>query len=836
MERGWREPVVERLSVEHRDPLGIGSSTPRLSWSTVVPTPGWKQRSAEIEVDGVVSTLDGRASVLVPWPAAPLASREHRTIRVRVSGADGSRSPWSEPLVVEVGLLDVADWHAAFIAPEVPEEGTALLRTTFEVDTAVVRARLYVSSLGVHQLELNGRPVGDHVLDPGWTSYAHRLNYATHDVTDLLDAGTNTLQASLAEGWYRGRLGWDGGRRAIYGDQLALLAQLEVTTADGVRHVVVTDGSWRWTPGPVTLASIYDGEHRDARLRPTDWQPVTVLDRDLSTLSARFGPPVRRTEERVPVASWEAPSGRTIYDFGQNLVGRLRIDVDGPAGAQVVLRHAEVLEDSELCTEPLRRAAATDRYVLAGAGPETWEPDFTFHGFRYADVDGPLPDSVTAVVLHSDMRRTGWFECSDERLDRLHENVVWSMRGNFLDIPTDCPQRDERLGWTGDLTVFAPAACFLHDAAGFLTSWLADLALEQDPNRGVPFVIPNVSADDMWIGSAVWSDAAVVVPWTLYERAGDDGILRAQYPSMRSWVDLVIRSADADRHWEWPFQFGDWLDPAAPPEDPAAGRTDRHLVANAWFCHSLDLLARTAEVLGEVEDAAHYATVREEAVASFARHYVEPGGSMTSDSQTAYALAIRFGLVEGADRVAAGRRLAELVRDAGHRIGTGFAGTPLLCDALCDVGEVETAYRLLLQTEAPSWLYPVVHGATTIWERWDGIRPDGSRNPGEMNSFNHYALGAVADWLHRRVAGLAPAEPGYRRLHVEPLPGPGLDWARSRHDTPYGTAEAGWRRDGGSITVSAVVPANATATIVLPDGTPPFEVGSGSHEWTTSVR
>jgi alpha-L-rhamnosidase len=826
------EPVVARLTVEHRDPLGIGTPAPRLSWSTVVGTAGWRQAAAELEIDGERSTIEGPASVLVAWPAAPLRSRERRTVRVRVHGTDGSRSGWSDPVVLEAGLLEVTDWRAVFVAPEVPDEGGALLRTAFDLTAPVVQARLHATSLGVHQLELNGRPVGDRVLEPGWTSYAHRLNYGTHDVTDLLVPGTNSLVATLAEGWYRGRLGWDGGRRAIYGDQLALLAQLEITTADGERQVVATDASWRWAHGPLTFASIYDGEHHDARIEPTGWRPVTLVERDLSTLTARSGPPVRRTEERSPIATWTAPSGRTIFDFGQNLVGRLRITVDGPAGAEVVLRHAEILEDGELCTEPLRLAAATDRYVLSGEGTTAWEPDFTYHGFRYADVEGPVPESVRAVVLHSDVRRTGWFECSDERVNRLHENVVWSMRGNFLDIPTDCPQRDERLGWTGDLTVFAPAACFLHDVAGFLSSWLADLALEQDPDRGVPFVVPNVSADDLWIGTAVWSDAAVVVPWTLYERYGDVGILRAQYPSMRSWVDLVIRAAGPDRHWEWPFQFGDWLDPAAPPEDPAAGRTDRHLVANAWFCHSVDLLARTSELLGEVDDAAAYRTVRDEAVASFARHFVRADGRLTSDSQTAYALAIRFGLVAGTERDAAGRRLAQLVREAGDRIGTGFAGTPLLCDALCDAGEVDTAYRLLLQTEAPSWLHPVVLGATTIWERWDGLRPDGTRNPGEMNSFNHYALGAVADWLHRRVAGLAPAEPGYHRLEIAPLPGPGLDWARARHDTPYGVAEAGWERDGGQIRVFAVVPPNTSATIIPPDGSVPFDVGAGSHEWT----
>jgi alpha-L-rhamnosidase len=418
-------------------------------------------------------------------------------------------------------------------------------------------------------------------------------------------------------------------------------------------------------------------------------------------------------------------------------------------------------------------------------------------------------------------------------LNRLHENAVWSMRGNFLDLPTDCPQRDERLGWTGDINVFAPTACFLFDVAGFLSSWLADLAAEQTDDRGVPFMIPNVMQDG-WIGTAVWGDAAVAVPWTLFERYGDIGVLRTQYRSMRRWVDWIVGQADDQRHWEGTFQFGDWLDPAAPPGDPGAGRTDRHLIANAWFCHSLDLVARTAEVLGAPDDAARYRSIERTARASFARRYVGGDGRMTSDSQTAYALAIRFDLVEAAHREFAGRRLAELVRHGGCRIGTGFVGTPIVCDALCDVDQVDTAYDLLLQTEPPSWLYPVLQGATTIWERWDGIRPDGSRNSDDMNSFNHYAVGAVADWLHRSVAGLAPAEPGYRRLLVQPRPGRQLDHAAATHDTPYGRARVSWRRHGEHVTVEAVVPPGTTATVVLPDGRQRFDVASGSHAWTVT--
>lgn len=850
----YRPPVphvarVLDLRFEYRDALGVGQAEPRLSWRTVSEEPGWVQAGYEIEVDGeVLASVSSAESVLVPWPAQPLASRQERRVRVRVRDVQGSSSPWSGTIVVEAGLLQVEDWQARFVSPAVQLEATARLRREFHLPGSVERARLYVTALGVYELELNGAVIGDQVLSPGWTSYDHRLRYDTFDVTALVRTGANALGGTLADGWFRGRLGPGAmmQRSAIYGGSLALLAQLEITTADGGRHVVATDSTWTWAAGPVTRSSLYDGEDHDARLEQpgwsspgfaaTAWQPVEEMNRDLTTLHARIGPPVRRVEELPVQTISTSPSGATILDFGQNLVGRLCIKLDGPSGTEVQLRHAEVLEDGELCTEPLRTAMATDRYVLRGGGPEVWEPRFTFHGFRYAEISGWPGEldagAVTAVVIHSDLRRTGWFNCSDERVNRLHDNVVWGMRGNFLDIPSDCPQRDERLGWTGDLTVFAPTACFLHDVSGFLASWLADLAAEQNAHQGVPFVVPNVMGDE-WVGTAIWGDAAAAVPWTLYERTGDLGLLRDQYDSMSQWADWVLRMADEQRHWHNPFQFGDWLDPAAPPDDPAAGRTDPHLAGNAWLCRTLRILADTAALLGEGDDAIRYRAEERAARMAFASHYVDDDGALSSDSQTAHALVLAFDLLEGDDprREVVGRRLVELVRAEGNRIGTGFAGTPILCDALCAAGAVEVAYDLLFQTEPPSWLYPVLHGATTIWERWDGIRPDGTRNPGEMNSFNHYALGAVADWLHRRVAGLAPAEPGYRRLLVHPLPDRRLEHATARHDTPYGTAEAGWRRSPGGVEVHALVPPSCSATVVLPDGSDPLVVGPGRHRW-----
>jgi alpha-L-rhamnosidase len=862
-EEGSPDVTVADVRFEHlRETLGIGVARPRLSWTIATAAEIWRQAAYEIEAEGAdgrnrgrTGRVDSNESVLVPWPFASLASREKVTVRVRVWGADGSSSAWSAPHAVEAGLLDPADWTARFVTPDWDEDTSRpqpglLLRRELDVRGDVAKARLYVTALGVYEVQLNGQVVGDHVLAPGWTSYHHRLRFQTFDVTGPLREGRNAIGALLGDGWYRGRLGWGGGKRNVYGDRLALLAQLEIDYADGTRDVVGTDAGWRAATGPILASDLYDGETYDARReRPgwsapgyddRDWAGVRLLDRDLATLVAPSGPPVRRTELVKPVALTTSPMGRTIVDFGQNLVGRLRLTVNGTAGQTITLRHAEVLENGELCTRPLRLAAATDRYTLRGDGVETWEPRFTFHGFRYSEVDGwpgeLQADDLGAVVCHSDLERTGWFECSDPLLNRLHENVVWSTRGNFLDVPTDCPQRDERLGWTGDIQAFAPTACFLYDTAGFLTSWLADLAADQDASGAVPFVVPSM-AEGPYPGAAVWGDAAVIVPWVLYHRFGDVGVLASQFASMRAWVDYVSGRASERHLWDQGFQFGDWLDPAAPPDQPGAGRADRYLIATAYFAHSAELVSRAAGVLGRAEDEARYAALAARIREAFTAEYVTPNGRLMSDAATAYALAIQFGLLPTeAQRRRAGERLAELARDSGYRINTGFVGTPLICDALCNVGEEDVAFRLLLERGCPSWLYPVTMGATTIWERWDSMLPDGSVNPGEMTSFNHYAFGAVADWQHRAVGGLAPAAPGYHRLEIRPGPGGGLTNARARHRTPYGLAECAWRIEAGQIAVEVVIPPNATAQVTLPlSGAEPVDVGSGTHRWSYAV-
>ncbi len=847
----------------HRVALGIGEATPRLSWKTIAPA-GWHQEAYEVEtVRGGETTTSGRIesteSVLVPWFGAPLESRERAEVRVRVWGADGA-SPWSETGTVEAGLLHPTDWTAAPVtcswpeATELDERRPPQVRREFTLTGPIRSARLYATAHGLYEVELNGTRVGDDALSPGWTVYGKRLRYYTYDVTGQLVEGANAIGSWLGDGWYRGRLGWRGGFHNLFGDDLSLVAQLEVTYEDGRVETIATDASWKAALGPIVRSGLYDGEVYDARdelpgwssagFDDSGWTPVTVGERDATTLVAPQGPPVRCTQEVAPIEVLTAPSGARILDLGQNLVGRLRIRVSGAAGETVTIRTAEVMQDGEIYTRPLREAKSTDVYTLRGEGIEEWEPRFTIHGFRYAEITGWPGDldaavaagDVVARVYHTDMERTGWFDSSNPLVNRLHENVLWGMRGNFVDIPTDCPQRDERVGWTGDIQVFAPTASFLYDVSGMLSSWLKDVAVEQLPDGTVPWYVPVIPAHHMWTPirpGAVWGDVAVLTPWVLYERSGDAGILAAQYDSAKKWVDLVDSLAGDDHLWNEGFQLGDWLDPDAPPQDPADAKTDKYLVATAYFAWSTRHLAQAAAVLGKTEDAAHYGRLADQVRDAFGAEYLLPDGRLTSDAQTAYALALRFDLIANpALREAAGARLAELVAEAGNRISVGFAGVNVLSDALTLVDRTNTAYDLLLEEECPSWLYAVKKGATTVWERWDSLLPNDTVNPGTMTSFNHYALGAVADWLHRVVAGISAAEPGYRVIRFAPRPGGGLTRASAEHETPYGRASIEWTIADGSLTTRIVVPTGATAIVELP-GQDTTQVSSGSHVFTT---
>jgi len=723
------------------------------------------------------------------------------------------------------------------IAADADFDGAPLLRREFNLDTghgAIVSASLRLTALGIVEAWLNGRPISRDLLTPGWSSYEWRLRYATYDVTGLVETN-NVLGVALGNGWFRGRLGW-GGRSAIYGPELGAFAQLEVTFEDGSTTVVATDRSWTAGPSGVVANDLYDGETIDARLRDDSWlRPgfaaegwvgVHEVEFDTEILTPNSTPGVVRWNELPVKEVSTSPSGKTLVDFGQNLVGWVRVTVRGPAGTEITVRHAEVLEHGELGTRPLRTALATDRYVLSGERDE-FEPTFTFHGFRYAEISGWPgeldPEDLTAVAIGSDLRRIGTFRTSDPLLNQFHDNVVWGMRGNFVDVPTDCPQRDERLGWTGDIAAFAPTAAFLFDVDSFLGGWLADLALEQVHHDGmIPYVVPDVlkflerPADfPAPESTALWSDAGVWVPWTLYQAYGDDRVLRDQFDSMAAHVRRVRSLLSPNGLWDTGFQFGDWLDPDAPPDDPAAAKADTGVVATACAYRSAAIVAQVAGVLGRDAEHAEFAEHAAGLRAAFNAHYVS-GGRVTSDCTTVYALAIVFGLLDAADEAAAGERLAELSAQAAYRISTGFAGTPFITDALTRTGHLDEAYKLLLERDCPSWLYPITMGATTVWERWDSMLPDGTINPGQMTSFNHYALGAVADWMHRVVGGIAPLEPGYAKVLVAPRPGGGLTAAETALETPHGRVAVRWSISGDDLTVDVDLSAGVGGILRLP--------------------
>ena len=740
-------------------------------------------------------------------------------------------------------------WTGQFITPTTSHgqenDPAVYFRREFNVPQLPVRATLHITALGLVEPHLNGAVVGDEVLAPGWTSYKHRLAVSTHDVTDVITLGANALGAVVGQGWAIGRLGWED-KRNHYTDRPALYLELVLEYADRTA-TITSDDSFRAGTGGVRANSLYDGEDFDARLESdgwdqsgfddSTWNPVEVFDWPLEALFEATADPIRRIEELGPVEILTTPSGKTVVDFGQIISGWVRLTVQGEAGTAVTLRHAEVMTQGEIDVETLRTAKATDRYTLRGGNPETWEPRFTFHGFRYVEIDGwpgsIEPESLRAVVVHSDMRRTGWLETSNPLLNQLHANAVWSMRDNFVGVPTDCPQRDERLGWTGDLNAFAPTAAFLYDVRAVLGSWLEDLAAEQAEKGFVPWVVPDVLSTPS-SPTALWSDVAVSLPWALYREYGDETILANAYDSMAAFIRQVAGLLDENGLWSSGFQYGDWLDPDAPMDNPAGGKTDRHLVASAYLCRTTREMAHTARILGRAADAEEFAALADRVRNAFLNEYVTKNGRLVDQTATAYALAITFGILDAEQQKVAGKVLAATVAKSGYRISTGFAGTPLVTDALSMTGHLDEAYLLLLETGCPSFLYPITMGATTVWERWDSIRPDGTINPSGMTSLNHYALGAVVDWMHRTIGGLTALKPGYRHMRIAPRPGGGLTHAKLRHDTVHGEVDISWSITDRTVSLEATIPAGTTAEVTLPlhPDSQTVHISGGTHQWS----
>jgi len=735
-------------------------------------------------------------------------------------------------------LLTPADWKAQWITPGFtegsPEQPSPIFRKEFRIAKKVRSAIAYITAHGLYEAQINGQRVGNAYLTPGWTSYNKRLQYQAYDVTPLLQQGDNAVGATLGSGWYRGHVGYDPTPN-IYGKDIALLLQLQITYTDGSTATVVSDDSWKSSTGAIRSSEIYYGETIDARkeqkgwARPgfndKSWDGVAVKDFAKNTLIATINEPVKQHEIFKPVRIFKTPKGEQVIDFGQNLVGWVKFKVSGKAGDKIVLSHAEVLDKpGDFYTDNLRSAKSQDTYILSGNGEETFEPHFTWQGFRFVKVEGYpgdlKPEDFTAITLYSDMQQTGTFSCSNPLINQLQHNILWGQKGNFLDVPTDCPQRDERLGWTGDAQVFSRTASYNMNVHNFFAKWLKDVAADQYSSGSVPHVIPDVvkRAGSEPGGSTGWSDVSTIVPWNMYLAYGDKRILENQYSSMKAWVDYMQHQSN-NNLWNTGSHFGDWLFYSVNDDnDGSSAITSKYLIAQCFYAYSTSLLVNAAKVLGKEEDVTYYTALLDKVKKAFLDEYVTPNGLISSDTQTAYVLALQFDMLPQNLRQQAADRLASNIKRYGNHLTTGFLGTPYICRVLSTFGHTDVAYQLLLQDTYPSWLYPVKMGATTIWERWDGIRPDGSFETPTMNSFNHYSYGAIGDWMYRVIAGIDTKSdgPGYKHIIIKPHPGGNFTFASADYETNYGKISSHWKIDSTKFSLDVEIPANTTATVYIP--------------------
>lgn len=893
------ERSCRNLRVEHLDrPLMLETTRPRFSWIV-----DHAQDSYRLEVRTVAGhavwdsgVVAGNQTTLVEYGGQRL---EHDTDYVWSVRSTSGSSTFTEESTFST-TPDLSAWQAGWIEPiqqsthverhsfldwimgnteQIPVEKrlrpAQLVRQELSIRPELTRARLYATAHGVYSAWINGQPISDEVLAPGFDSYRHRLSVQGYDVLELLESGTNTVGFALADGWWAGRIGITGSS-AQFGDRLALSWQLHLGYSDGSSEVLTSDSTARSARGPWNYSDLFIGEYYDARLADSSWlqqgfsldgwAPVNQLGVDATGFVPFRGEPIRRVAE-LPVVSVQRQEGSLILDFGQIIAGRLRLKLRGQEpGTRVMIEHTETLDANGGWFQNILGAnkEQTNHYICAGEPVEEWEPEFTFHGFRYARVTGIgslPPEDVTAVVLSSDLEQTGNFSTSDARLNRLHQNVVWSQRANFLSIPTDCPQR-EKAGWSGDAQVFAAAASNNAEVYTFLSRWLDNLRADQLPDGRIPIVSPRSEFDDLsaaespGVGAIIaatgWSDAVAIVPWKLYERYADPLVLEENYLAVRRWI--TFQTAQAQRELPVSLQnsavsperrarqrllyntglhFGDWLTPSTLEGDlplheamEVAPKLTSELIAPMFQIHTLDLASRMAKVLGRDADAEEYSAHAAEVRNAFIEEYVGQDATLPVPLQGLYALAIGLEILPESDRNRAGEHLAALVRARGNRLDTGFLSTPYLLDALWETGHQELARAVLWQDQAPSWLYEVDRGATTIWEAWDAVDPSGNPRPVSMN---HYAFGCVDDWLFRKIAGLTPTAPGWREICINPDIACGLEHAEASIHTPFGQLAVSWRLDNEQVVIETVVPHGITGVLKLPDHLIQLSPGASQH-------
>jgi len=832
--------VVNLLTENQTNPIGLDVQQPRFSWQLVSEQRNISQTAYEITISASKGTawksgkINSDRSVQVPYAGTALQSGKKYTWEVRVWDNNGKPSAWSEPAFFQTAMMSPADWKAKWIEADVTEDSinrpALYFRKQFSSTKKITSATVYITAHGMYEAQINGKRVGDAYLTPGWTSYKKRLQYQVYDVTNLVTTGNNAIGVITGNGWYRGFLAW-GGNKDIYGKKTGVLFQLDINYSDGTTATIVSDESWRSSTGSIRFAEIYHGETIDAREEKAGWSTASYNDGSWPSvktqnysndiLLATYNEPVKKHETFKPLKIFTTPKGEKVIDFGQNLVGWVIVKANGSAGDKITIRHAEVLDkQGNFYIDNLRAANATATYFLSGKGEETFEPHFTFYGFRYIKIEGLndiKPENFTAVTLYSDMKPTGTFVSSNPLINQLQHNIQWGQRGNFLDVPTDCPQRDERLGWTGDAQAFSRTASFNFGVNNFFAKWLRDVEADQLPSGSVPFVIPNVLGPNSG-GATGWADVATIIPWNMYLAYGDKKILENQYNSMAAWVGYMEK-ASKNYLWNTGFHFGDWL--FYRPFDDNDGRsavTDKYMIAQCFFANSVQIMINTAKVLGKNEDADRYTSLLKNVKEAFLKEYVTANGRLVSGTQTAYVLALNFDMLPENLREQTVDKLVENIKSYSNHLTTGFLGTPYLCHVLNRFGKTDVAFTLLMQESYPSWLYPVKMGATTIWERWGGIHPDSTFEPASMNSFNHYAYGAIGDWMYRVVAGLDTYDdaPGYKHIKIQPHIGGGLTNASASLQTYYGKASSGWKLEGNKIIMDIEIPANTTATVFVP--------------------
>ncbi len=839
------QSAVQNLLVENsHNPIGLDITMPRFSWQLVSDKRNVAQTAYEIQV---FTDQKGKApvwrsgkimsaqSVFVPYAGTALQSGKKYKWQVQVWDNVNKTALQSDTASFQMALLQASDWKAKWIEPGYKEDSvmrpSPLLRKEFSANKKIASATAYITAHGLYEGQINGRRISDAYFTPGWTSYSKRLQYQVYDVTNMISKGNNAIAVSLGNGWYRGVIGFSN-NHDVYGKDIALLFQLDILYTDGTNETIMSDGSWKSSTGTIRYAEIYNGETIDARedkkgwampgYDDAGWNAVKVTTHPMNVLIATYNEPIKKKEIFKPVRIFKTPKGEQVIDFGQNLVGWVTLKVKGNAGDKIVVSHSEVMDKTgNFYTTNLRAAKAQDTYILKGGEEEIFEPHFTWHGFQFIKLEGYpgeiKAENFTAVAMYSDMAPTGGFSSSNALVNQLQHNIQWGQKGNFLDVPTDCPQRDERLGWTGDAQVFSRTAAFNMNVNNFFSKWLRDVEADQLTNGSVPFVVPNVLGTGA-VGSTGWADVATIIPWNVYLAYGDKRVLEQQYASMKNWVGYMQNSSK-NNLWNTGFHFGDWL--FYRPDDDNDGRaavTDKYLIAQCFYANSTQLLINAAKVLEKMEDAAKYEILLQKIKEAFIKEYLTANGRLVSGTQTAYVLALNFDMLPEALRQQAADRLAENIKSYNNHLTTGFLGTPYLCHVLTRFGYTDIAYNLLLQEKYPSWLYPVKMGATTIWERWDGIKPDGSFQVPSMNSYNHYSYGAIGDWMYRVMVGLDTYDdgPGYKHIKIKPHIGGGFTNASASLQTYYGKLSSSWKVDADKTYMDVEIPANTTATVFIP--------------------